>query len=167
MGGRGRGCVEEGQGFRRAATLLLPGIVPSPRTLVDQRELKQRCGMQVTDVTVGLQTQSFLGLTIPVSPPLMVKSKLQYFFANPKRLMIMAVNAPAAPKLKEKHIDKYFKVEEEILMHGSAEADHLEASKNYFDMFRTMLGFFSRPIRTTESIFAHIWNKRIKESLFK
>ena len=52
----------------------------------------------------------FLSLTIPVSPPLMVKSKLQYFSANPKRLMIMAVNAPAAPKLKEKHMDKFLEI---------------------------------------------------------
>jgi len=35
----------------------------------------------------------------------MVKSKLQYLSAKPKRLIIMAVNAPAAPELKEKHID--------------------------------------------------------------
>ena len=30
-----------------------------------------------------------------------------------------------------------------------------------------MLGFFSRPIRTTEYFFAQIWNQRIKVSWFK
>ena len=38
------------------------------------------------------------GLTIPVSPPLMVNSKLQCFSAYPRRLINMAVNAPAAPE---------------------------------------------------------------------
>ena len=39
-------------------------------------------------------------LTIPVSPPLIVNNKLQYFSAYPKRLIIMAVMAPAAPKMQ-------------------------------------------------------------------
>ena len=43
-------------------------------------------------------TLAVYSLTIPVSPPLMVKSKLQYFSAYPKRLINMAVNAPAAPE---------------------------------------------------------------------
>ena len=34
-------------------------------------------------------------------------------------------------------------------------------------MLGTMLGFFSRPIRTTEYFFAQIWNQRIKVSWFK
>ena len=41
-----------------------------------------------------------LFLTIPVSPPLIVNNKLQYFSAYPKRLIIMAVMAPAAPKMQ-------------------------------------------------------------------
>ena len=39
-------------------------------------------------------------LTIPVSPPLIVNNKLQYLSAYPKRLIIMAVMAPAAPKMQ-------------------------------------------------------------------
>ena len=45
-------------------------------------------------------------LTIPVSPPLMVKSRLQYFSAYPKRLINMAVNAPAAPEYNNDNKNK-------------------------------------------------------------
>ena len=58
---------------------------------------------KILDVPVTLQSKITTNrLTIPVSPPLIVNSKLQYFSAKPRRLMIIAVSAPAAPEKQKK-----------------------------------------------------------------